>query len=463
MKDKRAIAASFGEAAQSYDAVSEVQALAARRLAAAIPDDWARPRVLDVGVGTGHLAQALAARWPDADLTLSDIAPEMLAVAQGKLPGARSITADAESLPFADNSFDLVASNLALQWCDDLAGTLKNLARLLRPGGMLAVTTLLAGTWAEWRASHEVLGLSPAMLTLPDVEALRHALPWVGGITVETIVRPYRKGREFLRDINRLGAGPRQGDALSPHDLSQVLQRFQAQGPVASYEIATIQLRRPARAGVFVAGTDTGVGKTVVSVILAKAWGADYWKPVQTGLAADPGDSEFATARGIVTHPPRYEFQAPLSAYDAACRESRQIDIGDFVLPATKNLLVGEAAGGVASPLDEDHDMADLAAHLGLPVVLVARSGLGTINHTLLAIEHLRREKLILLGVVMVGRLNLANRAEIERRGNVQVLLQCPHFEPLTAADIARIASEVPSLARLGEKIFAAQCWFTNC
>ena len=462
MKDKRAIAASFGEAAGSYDAVSEVQALVARRLAARI--SHASPeRILDIGAGTGHLAQALARRWPGATITLADLAPPMLAVARAKLPEALLIAADAEAPPFAENKFDVAASNLALQWSDDLPGTLRGLARLLRPGGRLAVTTLLAGTWAEWRRAHDDLGLVPAMLTLPGAAQLRHALPWVDLIEVETVLRPYARGREFLRDIHRLGAGTRNGAALAPRDLNRVLRQFETTGAVASYQVATILLQRPSRAGAFIAGTGTGIGKTVASAILAHAWGAEYWKPAQTGLSEDPGDSSFLASMGITTHPPRYELQAPLSPFDAARIERIDIGLEDFSLPSTSRPLIVESAGGVASPLDATHDMADLAAHLGLPVVLVALSGLGTINHTLLAIETLRRRGVFLLGVVMMGAPNPGNRAEIERRGNVDVLLECPHFERVDAETISSYAARVPSLAKLGWTFFAAHGWFINC
>ena len=453
LKDKAAIAAAFGGAAATYDAVSAVQTLAARRLADRITGGWQAPKMLDLGAGTGHLARAMLGRFPAADLTLADIAPTMLAVARGTLPKAHLVAADAEALPFAAGSFDIIGSNLALQWCEDLGGTLARAAALLRPGGLLAATTLLAGTWAEWRRAHQELGLVPAMRDFPGEAEIRHALPWVNRISVETLVRPYQRGREFLRDIARLGSGSSARELLSARDLSRVLRRFEADEPVASYQIATILLRRPARAGVFIAGTDTNIGKTVVSAILARAWDADYWKPVQTGLSIDPGDSAFIAGLGIRTHPPRYALQAPLSPFDAASRENITIDLADFTLPATSRALIVEAAGGVASPLDACHDMADLAVHLGLPAVLVARSGLGTINHSLLAIDALRRRGTVVLGVVLVGHPNPGNRAEIERRGNVHILLECPHYERLDRATIGRAGAELHASPDLGTKL----------
>lgn len=460
--DKSAIAAAFGRAASTYDAVSEVQALAARRLAALLQGGAANPAILDLGCGTGHLALALRTHDPAAAITLADIAPPMLAAARAKLD-LPAVAADAEQLPFAPQSFDIIASNLALQWVENLPATLQSLARLLKPGGTLAVTTLLDQSWSEWRAAHRALGLESAMQRFPSESALRAALPFAHAITTATILRPYRKGREFLRDIARLGAGARAGDALPPRDLSRVISQFESQGAVASYQIATIVIRRPARPAIFVGGTDTGVGKTVVSAILARAWGADYWKPAQTGLADDPGDTAFQTALGIAAHPPLLQLQAALSPYDAALLENRRIAITDFTLPQTAKTLVVEGAGGVASPLDETHDMADLAAYWGLPVVLVARSTLGTINHTITAIEHLRARGLCILGVVMVGPPNPANRAEITRRAKVDILLECPIFEALDPKTITEAAMQLPDLRQLGEALLGDGNWFINC
>ena len=452
MKNKPAIAKSFGRAAPVYDRAAAVQRLAAQRLAARLvamaPD--APGMLLDVGCGTGAVAAELAAAWPEAAMVLADLAPPMLAVARGKLLGAAGVAADADSLPFARESFDLVASNLALQWCDDVASVLRRLAGLLRPGGVLGVTTLLDGSWASWRRALAMAGEEDVVQPFPAEAALREATSFMGGFARETLLRPYGRGREFVQEVAQLGAGVRDGAALSPAGLARALAAFEAIGPVAEYELATLWLKRPPREAVLVSGTDTGVGKTVVSAILAKGWGADYWKPAQTGLAQEPGDSDFLRRMGVRVHPSRLAFQAPLSPYAAGLAEGVAFSLADFVLPEGDGPLVVEGAGGIACPLDATHDMADLALHLGLPVVLVARSGLGTINHTLLAINHARAKGVRIVGVVMVGDQNSANREEIVRRGNVQILLECPHFERLDQESIALMAAQSDLGAKLG-------------
>lgn len=179
--------------------------------------------------------------------------------------------------------------------------------------------------------------------------------------------------------------------------------------------------------GVFVTGTDTGVGKTVVSAWLTRSWDADYWKPVQSGTS-DEWDSDAIDllAPRAVRHPSTYALAAPLSPHEAARLEGVVIDLERFHLPATRRPLVVEGAGGALVPLNDDALMVDLMVRLGLPVVVVARSSLGTINHTLLTLEALRARRLDVAGVVMNGPRDPANRAAIERFGRVRVLAELP-------------------------------------
>ena len=206
--------------------------------------------------------------------------------------------------------------------------------------------------------------------------------------------------------------------------------------------------------GVFVTGTDTGVGKTVVAAALARAWGGGYWKPVQTGLVT--GDDDTATVVSLAglsddrVAPPAYALQAPLSPHAAAALEAVAIDFRRLAAPPPlPGPLVIEGAGGVLVPLTDRHLMIDLMARLCLPVVLVARSGLGTINHTLLSLMALRARALPVAGVVMVGTFNPGNRAAIESYGAIRVIAELPLVEPLDAAALAGLADRLPPLAGL--------------
>ena len=172
----------------------------------------------------------------------------------------------------------------------------------------------------------------------------------------------------------------------------------------------------------FVTGTDTGVGKSYVAALLTVGLEAAYWKPVQSGTDADADWLRRVTglpAERIL--PETYHLREPLSPHEAARREGVQIEMSRFVLPKQKRLIV-EGAGGVMVPLDDRHLMIDLMVDLGLPVLVVARSELGTINHTLLTLGQLRRRGCPLLGVVVNGPPNPANCQAIAQYGKVPVL-----------------------------------------
>jgi dethiobiotin synthetase len=168
----------------------------------------------------------------------------------------------------------------------------------------------------------------------------------------------------------------------------------------ASYHV----IYRGAPVRVFVTGADTGVGKTWVSAWLTRSWNAGYWKPVHSGTVEGwDADLVKRVAPDAAIFPSRHAFPDPLSPDQAAERPGVRIDLHDFSLPEHDGPLVVEGAGGILVPLNDLTLMADLMERLGLPLVLVARSGLGTINHSLLSIAESRRRLLPLAGIVLVG------------------------------------------------------------
>ena len=205
--------------------------------------------------------------------------------------------------------------------------------------------------------------------------------------------------------------------------------------------------------GVFVTGTDTGVGKTVAAACLARAWRAGYWKPVQTGMAT--GDDDTATVVALAglssehTHAPAYALQAPLSPHAAAELEGVRITMDAIALPRSAHPLVVEGAGGLFVPLNDRDFMIDLMARLAVPILLVARSTLGTINHTLLSLAALRSRGLPIAGVVLNGPPDAGNRAAIERFGQVRVVAELPRVDPLDRAALERLAARIPPLTEV--------------
>ena len=185
-----------------------------------------------------------------------------------------------------------------------------------------------------------------------------------------------------------------------------------------------------------ITGTNTDIGKTVFAAALAAALDAAYWKPIQTGFDGS-GDAEAVARLGVKTIlPEAYRLAAPLSPHRAAELDGVAIDPVRLVPPAAARLVI-EGAGGVLVPVTRDLLFADLFARWALPAVLVARTGLGTINHSLLSIEALRTRGVPILGVAFVGDANEDNEATVAAIGGVKRLGRLPMLDMLDAGTLA--------------------------
>ncbi|WP_291813362.1 dethiobiotin synthase [Limnobacter sp.] len=199
----------------------------------------------------------------------------------------------------------------------------------------------------------------------------------------------------------------------------------------------------------FVTGTDTGIGKTIASAWLCKHWQADYWKPVQSGLDGGSDSEWIARLSGCTVHPETYRLTQPLSPHQAADIDGIKIQLSDFVLPKAERLII-EGAGGCMVPLNWRDTMLDLMKHLNSCALLVARSGLGTINHTCLSLQALKAAGVPVLGVVMVGETRPANREAIEHFGEVPVLAELPVFNELSLQALAEFCMPERLIRALG-------------
>lgn len=211
--------------------------------------------------------------------------------------------------------------------------------------------------------------------------------------------------------------------------------------------------------GTFVTGTDTGIGKTVVSSLLVaslRRFGATgYWKPIQTGIEQDDDTAEvrnLARCASDEIFDEGVRLPRPLSPHLSARLAGRSVAIGDLLAIASRlpsdRFWVVEGAGGLLVPLNATETMADLIADLGLPALVTARSGLGTINHTLLTLAELRRRSVAVAGVAMVGEPNEENRRAIEDYGRVQVLAEVPTMSPLGSEAVARLSDALAARLR---------------
>jgi dethiobiotin synthetase len=184
-----------------------------------------------------------------------------------------------------------------------------------------------------------------------------------------------------------------------------------------------------------VVGTDTGVGKTTFAAALAGALDGVYWKPVQAG-DLDQTDSDavlrLASLAPEQILPEAYRLKTPASPHLAAEIDGITIDPRMLVLPDSDRPLIVEGAGGLLVPLTREITYIDIIARWNIPVVLCARTTLGTINHSLLSIEALRARGIALAGIAFIGDENVESERIIPDIGRTRRLGRLPHLAPLT-------------------------------
>ena len=247
------IGAAFDEA-EDYDVYARVQGRIAEALAdriAALPIAVARGeklRLLEIGCGTGFLTRALRYRGLGGCWLVTDIAPRMVSRCaaamggHGRNPSLSFATLDGQAPDPQLGEFDLICSSMAFQWFGDLRSALSRLAMLLAPGGTLAFSTLLDGTFSEWEQAHHGLGLKAGGFCYTNLELLSGLFPSGGSLTIgEMHVRDaYANAAMFLRGLKCIGASTARSDhrPLSPAALRRVMAAFNMAGATATYRVA---------------------------------------------------------------------------------------------------------------------------------------------------------------------------------------------------------------------------------
>ena len=189
-----------------------------------------------------------------------------------------------------------------------------------------------------------------------------------------------------------------------------------------------------------VAGTDTGVGKTVFAAALAGALGAAYWKPVQAGLDGETDSSTVVRLSGLPPEsilPEAFRLRTAASPHHAASLDGLAIDPDILDPPREPRPIVIEMAGGVMTPLTLQTTNADLLARWRLPVIVVASTRLGTINHSLLTLEALCRRGAPVLGVAFIGEEDAPAQSAVAHMAETRILGRLPHLSPLTRETLA--------------------------
>lgn len=189
---------------------------------------------------------------------------------------------------------------------------------------------------------------------------------------------------------------------------------------------------------IVIVGTDTDIGKTVFAAGLTKALGAQYLKPVQSGLEGETDSQTVARLSGQPVFKECVRLKMPASPHISAEAEGVLIDPATITLPETDQPLVIEGAGGLLVPLNRDTLYLDLIANWGHPVVLCARTQLGTINHSLLSLRALNEAGCQVVGIAFIGDPEPEVEQTIIEFGKTKHLGRLPRLDPLTPDTLAQ-------------------------
>ncbi len=190
-----------------------------------------------------------------------------------------------------------------------------------------------------------------------------------------------------------------------------------------------------------ITGTDTGIGKTVFSAALTNVLDGFYWKPVQSGIEGETDSEAVRRLCGLARDrilPEAWRLKTPVSPHLAADIDGVAIDPDALTLPETPGPLVIEGAGGLLVPLTRERTYIDVFARWREPVILCARTGLGTINHTLLSVEAMNRRQIPIFGIAFIGEERSDTQKIIADISGVPVLGRLPIFDGLTAETLRR-------------------------
>ena len=194
----------------------------------------------------------------------------------------------------------------------------------------------------------------------------------------------------------------------------------------------------------FITGIGTDIGKTIISAILVEKLQAEYWKPIQAGNLKDSDShfiQKFTNCKKI--HPEQFILTEPMSPHAAAKIDNLNINLYEFKIPATNSPLIIEGAGGLMVPINDNDLVLDLIKHFNIPVIIVSKNYLGSINHTLLTIEVLMKNNIQIKGVIFNGDSKPETERIIELHTGIPILGKIPTIEKITKESIIQYSQEI--------------------
>ena len=205
-----------------------------------------------------------------------------------------------------------------------------------------------------------------------------------------------------------------------------------------------------------ICGTDTDIGKTLISSFFVRGLNASYWKPIQSGIESQT-DSQIVEKLTKVDKEKiineAYVFTKPVSPHWAAEIDQRIINLMFLKLPKVDGSLIIETAGGLMVPITRNFLQIDQIEKWGLPIILVCKSGLGTINHTLLSIEALKKRNINILGLVINGEKHLDNPKTLFEFSGIPIIAEFPYIQKIDSNNLDIIWKELNIKNKL-ESIF---------
>jgi malonyl-CoA O-methyltransferase len=253
---KQAVAKSFSDAANDYDQFARFQHELAKALIEMCPPEQ-KQHILDLGCGTGYCLPLLKQQYDQASLLGADIAPGMLAFAQQQHPEFQYAVADAENLPFTQGQFDLIFSNLAVQWCDDFSQVLSQAYKCLKPGGHLVLSTLADGTLTELKQAWSQVDQHQHVNQFDAEQDLKSMIESsafnIEQFNITTLYDYHKDVRGLTDSLKRIGAhnitDGRAKGLTSPRAVKQFMQAMenhrQSSGLPASYRVLSCSLIKP--------------------------------------------------------------------------------------------------------------------------------------------------------------------------------------------------------------------------